>query len=303
MNRHTARTITFQALFIADMRGATADDIPEIVAFLVDEIHQNPDKTSERRNQIIHSCQSVLRKTPTIDEIITRAAPKWPVDKIAVVDRNILRLGLYELLFSDQEKVPYRVAINEAIEIAKKFGGGQSSRFINGVLGAVYRELDDDDDSPPTLKKNPTDEPSQIEERVGGIVFHRGDDGKVFFCLVHDIFGYWTLPKGSARYTDDLEQSVREKIYEETNQDVVLLKKVSENTYPVHHPEKGHIMRHVVYFLSSTDMTEPSVNRTTGGIDAAQWFSRDQIDDLPIYPDVRDILLGALPEIEMVVTH
>ena len=78
-----------------------------------------------------------------IDNIIVKAAPEWPLDKIAVIDRNILRIGLYELLYADPEEVPPKVAINEAIELAKNYGGPNSARFTNGVLGTIYRELGD----------------------------------------------------------------------------------------------------------------------------------------------------------------
>ena len=83
----------------------------------------------------------VVKKKTIIDEIIEKAAPDWPIEKISVVDRNILRLGLYELLFGDRTQVPPKVAINESIELAKSFGGENSSKFINGVLGGVYKEL------------------------------------------------------------------------------------------------------------------------------------------------------------------
>jgi N utilization substance protein B len=76
-----------------------------------------------------------------LDEIISKSAPQWPIEQITIVDRNVLRLGLYELLFSKKEEVPPKVAINEAIELAKTFGGESSGKFINGVLGTVYREL------------------------------------------------------------------------------------------------------------------------------------------------------------------
>ena len=79
-----------------------------------------------------------------IDEIITKAAPEWPLDKINAVDRNILRIGLAELLFGNFEQVPPKVAINEAIELAKNFGGPSSGRFVNGVLGAIYKEMADE---------------------------------------------------------------------------------------------------------------------------------------------------------------
>jgi len=85
--------------------------------------------------------KGVIEHMEEIDAIITRAAPEWPLEKIAIIDRNILRIGLYELLYADREEVPPKVAINEAIEIAKSYGGPNSARFVNGVLGTVYREV------------------------------------------------------------------------------------------------------------------------------------------------------------------
>jgi N utilization substance protein B len=85
--------------------------------------------------------KGILKKRNTIDSIIEKCAPEWPIQKITLVDRNILRLGIYELLFGDYKEVPPKVAINEAIELAKGFGGENSGSFVNGVLGAVYREM------------------------------------------------------------------------------------------------------------------------------------------------------------------
>ncbi len=85
--------------------------------------------------------KGVIDHKKDIDIIIEKAAPDWPLPQIAVIDRNALRIGLYELLFADRNEVPPKVAINEAIEISKNYGGPNSGKFINGVLGTVYREL------------------------------------------------------------------------------------------------------------------------------------------------------------------
>lgn len=85
--------------------------------------------------------QGVTEHLKDIDNVITKAAPEWPLDKIAVIDRNILRIGIYELLYADKNEVPPKVAINEGIELAKNYGGPNAPRFINGVLGTIYREL------------------------------------------------------------------------------------------------------------------------------------------------------------------
>lgn len=76
-----------------------------------------------------------------IDQLIATAAPDWPLDQITNVDRNVLRLGIYELKFANAEDVPPKVAINEAIELAKTFGGASSGKFVNGVLGTIYKEM------------------------------------------------------------------------------------------------------------------------------------------------------------------
>jgi len=84
----------------------------------------------------------VVERLSQIDKIIEKAAPEWPIEQITIVDRNVLRIGLYELLYENKEEVPQKVAINEAIELAKTFGGESSGKFINGVLGTVYKEVE-----------------------------------------------------------------------------------------------------------------------------------------------------------------
>lgn len=77
-----------------------------------------------------------------LNNIIEKAAPEWPIAQIPIVDRNVLRIGLYELLYANKEEVPPKVAINEAIELAKTFSGQTSGKFVNGVLGTVYKQLE-----------------------------------------------------------------------------------------------------------------------------------------------------------------
>jgi N utilization substance protein B len=94
----------------------------------------------------------IVQHLKEIDKIIEKAAPEWPIDQITIIDRNVLRIGLYELLFGDREAVPPKVAINEAIELAKSFGGESSGKFINGVLGTVYKEIEQSE-TPPSKHK------------------------------------------------------------------------------------------------------------------------------------------------------
>lgn len=84
----------------------------------------------------------VIKHLAELDEIIKKAAPQWPLEQLPLIDRNVLRIGLYELLYADHNEIPEKVAINEAIELAKNFGGENSGKFINGVLGTVYKEME-----------------------------------------------------------------------------------------------------------------------------------------------------------------
>ena len=91
---------------------------------------------SEENNDFVHELvDGVIRNKADIDQNIKRFAPAWPIDQIAMIDRNILRLAIFEILFDN--KVPVNVAVSEAVELAKAFGSGNSAKFVNGVLGSV----------------------------------------------------------------------------------------------------------------------------------------------------------------------
>ena len=96
----------------------------------------------EETNFIWELIEGVKNHIDELDKIIEQAAPEWPIPQIPIVDRNVLRIGLYELLFADKEQVPPKVAINEAIELAKTFAGITSGKFVNGVLGTIYKQLE-----------------------------------------------------------------------------------------------------------------------------------------------------------------
>jgi len=130
-------SIVLQTLFEWDFNVGKNLDIKEVA-------HRNLKEFApglEDDNFVFALIDEVIKKHKVIDEIIEKAAPDWPLDKISFIDKNILRIGLTELLFGDRTQVPPKVAINEAIELAKTYGGENSSKFINGVLGAVYKEI------------------------------------------------------------------------------------------------------------------------------------------------------------------
>ena len=111
--------------------------------------------------------KGVLENKKKIDEIITKTAPEWPLEQVSLVDRNVLRLGIYELLFGKREEVPPKVAINEAIELAKSFGGETSGKFVNGVLGTIYRAIGEpgkDEGGPRRGKEKPEENKMDFKE-------------------------------------------------------------------------------------------------------------------------------------------
>ncbi len=134
--RHLIRTIVLQSLYEWDFYKREAD-LSAVVERNIAEFGPGIDEPEFAWRMV----RGIVEHLPEINKIIERAAPEWPLEQVAIIDRNVLRIGLYELLYADRSEVPPKVAINEAIEIAKNYGGLSSPRFINGVLGTVYREL------------------------------------------------------------------------------------------------------------------------------------------------------------------
>ena len=134
--RHLCRGIVLQSLYEWDFYDKKVD-LEKIVERNLQAFGADVDEPQFAWKIV----QGVVTNFKEIDEVIERSAPDWPIPQIAIVDRNILRIGIYELLHADEEEVPHKVAINESIELAKNYGGQNSSKFINGVLGTIYNEM------------------------------------------------------------------------------------------------------------------------------------------------------------------
>jgi N utilization substance protein B len=135
-NRHLGRIVALQTLYEQDFRREVEDpglDLEDVLARNISRYEE----TIEDKAFIENLVRGVSGKETELDAIIRPVAPEWPIEQIARMDRVILRIGVYELLFEDS--VPPKVVINEAVELAKAFGGDNSSKFINGVLGTVLR--------------------------------------------------------------------------------------------------------------------------------------------------------------------
>jgi transcription antitermination protein NusB len=135
-SRHLSRQIVMQTLYEWDFKKLEGEEVLAIANRNIKKFDDSID--DEFVSQLL---KGIIEKKKVIDKLIKKAAPEWPLEQIAGVDRNILRLGIYELLFQNPEEVPPKVAINEAIELAKAYGGQSSGKFVNGVMGTIYREI------------------------------------------------------------------------------------------------------------------------------------------------------------------
>ncbi len=286
-NRHLARSIVLQTLFEWDTIHANDVDAAAILTRNIVEFGSGDIDQSFME----HLLAGVLVKKEDIDLVIEKAAPEWPLERIAPIDRNILRLGLYELLFADRSQVPAKVAINEAIELAKTFGGDSSGRFINGVLGAVYKELGEPGKAEQGGNKIKREDLPM--EKMGGAIVYAKHDGQYYLALVHDVFGRWTLSKGHIEQDATPQIGVARVIKEELGLIATVENQVGENEYIASHPEKGKIRKHVWFFLAFCDF-EPLTLKKSGGLDDAKWFRLQDIIDLNFYDDMLPIVTVAV---------
>ena len=281
-NRHLARSIVLQTLYEWDFRKLPVGSAPNLLKRNIGEFA--PGLTdSDFLDELL---ASILSKKGDLDKIIEKAAPDWPLEKIGAVDRNVLRLGLFELLFADKAEVPAKVAINEDIELAKTFGGENSGKFVNGVLGSIYKEIGEPGKEAAPRKKKvevPFDK-MPIQNLVGAVVYAK--EGKdIYLALVHDIFGHWTLSKGKLLPDEDVKIGAVRKIKEEIGVDIRLKDELGNNEYVASDPELGKIRKQVHYFLAEADYV-PLVLEKTGGLDDVRWFKLGDILELNFYEDI-----------------
>ncbi len=297
-NRHLSRSVVLQTLFEWDFRESTKDVAEEALERNATEFASGAGDLPFMEELF----EGVINRRGDLDLVIEKAAPEWPLDRIALVDRNVLRLGLYELLFSDREKVPAKVAINEAIELAKNFGGENSGRFVNGVLGAVYKELGEPGKDEVSKKKKDVPYEQLPVQNLGGAVVYSKHQGDIYLALVHDIFGHWTLSKGKIGdkpefANETVEEGTIREIKEEMDLDIKLIEKVGENEYVASDPKTGKKRKHVTYFLAEAPYGEIHLKQT-GGLDDARWFRMQDALELNFYDDMLPLITKALQAIQ-----
>lgn len=292
-NRHLSRSIVLQTLFEWDFNGRDNHRLKDIMQRNISEFAPGLTDFGFMEGLL----ETIINKQEILDGIIVKSAPEWPLDRISTIDRNVLRMGLSELLFGDKREVPSKVAINEAIELAKSFGGENSGKFVNGVLGTVYKEMGEPEGEEPHAPRRKGKEPIDLSklpiEKLGGAVVYAEDNGKIYLALVHDVFGYWTLAKGGLEKNEDERVGTARKILEEIGINITVGENIGKNEYIASDPEKGKIRKQVSYFIGEAKKEELDLKHT-GGLDDARWFEADDIVNLKMYDDIVPLITKSI---------
>ena len=279
-NRHLARTLTLQTLFEWDFYNGERNP-DEILGYILKEFAPDFDDEGFSQN-LLHK---ILEKKKEIDTLIVAFAPEWPLDQITMIDRNVLRIGVFELKFA--EDIPPKVAINEAIELAKTFGGPSSGKFINGVLGSIYKEMIQQGE-----KQSP--ESQGIKEVSAGGLVYRIENGQLRFALILDAYNKWTFPKGHVDSVESLEKAAAREISEEIGiTNLQLIAPLGEAELKVHRTGESSFRKLVHYFLFKTHeekLTVPNVAE----LHDARWFTKEQAEEILTYNQNKEMFAKAL---------
>ena len=281
--RHDVRLIVIQALYENDFLNNLSDSKKVLETYnRIAKENMPPLIDNEFAKTLI---EGTVVKLKEIDRIIEKVAPEWPIKKTQLVDRNVLRLGIFELLFGKEFDTPGRVAINEAIELGKKFGGQSTPKFINGILGTVYKETGGEDEK---IEK--------VEKKYVGAIVYTFNEGKLKIALVHDIFRKWTISKGQIIDIKNPYGELLRVIKEEIGIDIEPKEEIGSNSY-ISHPPEGPVRKSVTYFLAKAKNLELKLKDSEGLLDV-KWFAEKELKDLQMYQDMKDMIFDSVTKIK-----
>ncbi len=283
-NRHLARTLALQTLFEWDFYHGKLD-VPAAMTIIKDEFAPDFDD----QGFSLRLTEEVIDNHAIIDKLITKFAPEWPLEQITLVDRNVLRIGIFELKFD--KTIPPKVAINEAIELAKTYGGASSGKFVNGVLGSIYKEMIS------RGEKQTLESQGIKEESSGGIIYRREGDN-YFFALILDSYGKWTFPKGHIDGKESAEQAAVREIGEEIGIHNLDNKgHLDDLQLKVHKPEQQPFRKLVHVFLFETTDTE--LKPQMSEVKDARWYGPQEAHDIIGYEETKNIFRQVLDQLNI----
>lgn len=278
-SRYEQREVVIQALFEADFNEAL--DVQNVEAILERDSREFLLLETAPEFALNLAVGTVLKKE-IIDQIIEKAAPEWPIIKISLIDRALLRLGIFELLYGSEYNIPPKVAINESIELAKSFGGDNSRKFVNGVLGGIFKEMQDAGQVPNEIAKKEM----VIEELVGACLFKQVEGvWKVGF--VGDMFKHYTWPKGHISEGEDKVEALKRIVLKETGVVCEPEDVLGENSY-VADSKEYMLRKKVTYFLARVLEEGPFV--PSEGIMSFGWAAEAELSNLKLYKDMKSLI-------------
>ena len=217
--------------------------------------------------------KGIKEKSEGIDGYIRKTAPEWPIEQIAAIDRAVLRIGIFELIF-DQE-VPPKAVINEAVELGKTFGGENSGKFINGVLGTIYRA-------------SSRYETEDTIISAGGIVY-RVEDGITYFLAVRNMHNKWTFPKGKVEEEETWQEAAKREIEEETGvKDLDIVSEVGEIKF-TDKSDTSPIKKNVPFYLASPTQIDITA-KNDAHTDSVAWMTEEELRQKLDYPNLINLL-------------
>lgn len=298
LTRHASRELTLQCIFNIDSRFDLKENInkidsEDIYENIFSSLYKKKEDDNDEFSQNLFF--GVIENIESIDEIITESTSSWGIDKTAVIDRSLLRLAIYEMLFYNSD-VPIKVVMNEAIELAKTFGHKSSSKFVSGVLGNIYEAsgLKEKDDKIEEGKQDKEYEGAIMEGKIGAMVFSR-KDGEIYLAFLKNLFGFWTLAKGSIEdETINLEESAIKKIKQKIGLDIKIIEKIGESIYRDRGENKIPVNKKTVYFLAESEHVKLVLEKGNRGLREAKWIKSDELDSIKKYEELTPIFKKGL---------
>lgn len=286
-SRYEQREVVIQTLFEADFNESL--DVQTTEAIL-DRNCQEFLLLENAPEFALNLAVGVVLKKDIIDQIIEKAAPEWPILKISIIDRALLRLGIFELLYGSEYNIPPKVAINESIELAKAFGGDNSRKFVNGVLGGIFKEMQDGGQ----IEQEAPKKEMKTVDLVGGCVFKQ-ENGVWKIGLIGDMFKHFTCPKGHVHEGGDKAEQLKEIVLREACVVCNPLDVVGENSY-VADSSDVILRKRVTYFFAEAVTENQFV--PSEGIVSFGWYTEADLSTLKIYKDMKSIIKKAFDIME-----
>lgn len=275
-NRHLARTLTLQTLFQWDFNGQT-ENVNDILAYNFKEFAIDFDDDGFSKELV----GGVVKNKKEIDALITKFAPEWPLDQITTSDRNCLRIGIYELKFD--KTIPPKVAINEAIELAKAYGGDSSGKFINGVLGSIFKEMEKAGEKPNM------DEKIKEETSAGGVVYYKNSNEHKI-VLILSAHNKWALPKGHKNENENEKDTALREVTEETGlSNLKVLDYLCESQVKIKQPKTITVLKTIKFYLIES-VNDKIIVPKIDELKDVQWFSPSEAYKKTDYDNVRKAL-------------